>query len=83
MVAEDFEIECTLAALKLGTERREAGVIDSPRTQDKTVRTLFQLELIARLDAQCFQNSRRKGHLTFCRNFDPHFVFLIITLPRD
>jgi predicted transcriptional regulator len=65
--SEGFEIEGALATTELGAQWRKAGGIDPSGTQYEAVRSLFQFQMIARLDPQRLQHLGREGDLSFSR----------------
>jgi len=64
LVAECLHIERAVAAPQFGPQRREPLMVDSARAQEKPVRALLELEVVAGFRSERIQDMRRKGHLT-------------------
>jgi hypothetical protein len=70
LLAEGLEVEGSLATTQLVAQRRETRGIDSARAQDETVRTLFQFQVITRLNPKRLEHLGWESNLTFCCNLD-------------
>jgi hypothetical protein len=72
LISKGLQVKGALAPPELAAQRRETRGIDSPGTQDETVRAFFQLQLIAGLYSQRLKHPGRERHLTFRCDFDQH-----------
>ena len=74
LFAEGVDVETPDTAPEPRAKRRQATDVTARRAEEKTLRSFFEQEPVARLGAQRVQHARREGHLALRSDFRQHLT---------